>query len=173
MAIAECGCGGALELGDDAMGQPLACPYCSGIVRAVAGGKGGADLFATRLTIAAGPDRVGEQILLGGDGAIGLGKLATNPIRFITPMISRNHCELARTPGGGWFISDRNSTNGLFVNRQRVKAHELKDGDIIRIGEYELTFGASPSTSQTAAAPLASSRNPAHDDTDDTDDTDD
>src|SRR5437763_1943590 len=116
MAVAECGCGGALEVGDDALGQALSCPFCSSVVRAVASAAA-TQPFTSRLTITAGPDRVGEQFLLGGDGAIGLGKLATNLIRFATPLVSRNHCELRRTPAGGWEIADRNSTNGLFVNK--------------------------------------------------------
>ena len=147
MAVAECGCGGALEVGEAELGQELSCPFCRAVVRAVAGVTGACpavvDTFTSRLIIAAGPDRIGEQFLLGGEGTIGLGKLASNPIRFATPMVSRNHCELQRTPGGGWLVSDRNSTNGLFVNRQRVTAHELKDGDIVRVGEYELRFDSS------------------------------
>jgi pSer/pThr/pTyr-binding forkhead associated (FHA) protein len=37
-------------------------------------------------------------------------------------------------------ISDENSTNGLFVNGQRVKNAQLKQHDIIRIGNTFLTL---------------------------------
>jgi membrane associated rhomboid family serine protease len=139
MAVAQCGCGGALEIGDEAFGRALSCPFCQRIVRPVGRASAGRG-FNARLTIAAGPDRVGEQFLLGGGDAIGIGKLVTTPIRLDTPLISRLHCELTRTPDGGWQITDRNSANGLFVNQMRVAARTLQNGDMIRVGEYELRF---------------------------------
>ena len=33
-----------------------------------------------------------------------------------------------------------NSTNGVYVKGKRVKRHELKDGDVIQLGEHKLLY---------------------------------
>jgi len=53
---------------------------------------------------------------------------------------SRRHAQLTQQ-GGGWAISDVNSTNGTFVNGVRVTAaRPLQSGDRIRIGTSVLVF---------------------------------
>jgi pSer/pThr/pTyr-binding forkhead associated (FHA) protein len=37
-------------------------------------------------------------------------------------------------------VEDLNSTNGVYVKGKRVKRHELKDGDVIQIGEHKLLY---------------------------------
>jgi pSer/pThr/pTyr-binding forkhead associated (FHA) protein len=37
-------------------------------------------------------------------------------------------------------IEDLNSTNGVFIKGKRVKHHDLKDGDIIQLGEHKLLY---------------------------------
>jgi pSer/pThr/pTyr-binding forkhead associated (FHA) protein len=54
------------------------------------------------------------------------------PLSFDT-MVSRRHVSL--TPGaGGVMVSDLGSTNGTFVNDQRVTTATLRPGDILRVG---------------------------------------
>jgi two-component system cell cycle response regulator len=43
-----------------------------------------------------------------------------------------------------YFVTDLESTNGTFVNDQRVNMQQLKDGDQIKIGETVLKFVANP-----------------------------
>ena len=50
--------------------------------------------------------------------------------------ISREHCCIRRKEGKEYTIKDLGSTNGTFVNGDRLKAEvELKDGDRIRLGK--------------------------------------
>lgn len=49
-------------------------------------------------------------------------------------MASRMHATV-RWNGSVWLIEDNNSTNGLFVNQQRVTSHILMPGDTIIIGQ--------------------------------------
>jgi hypothetical protein len=53
--------------------------------------------------------------------------------------VSRRHAALVQRDRG-WMIEDLGSLNGTFVNRRRVEAAPLEDGDEIQIGKYRLTF---------------------------------
>ena len=53
--------------------------------------------------------------------------------------VSRKHAVLVDR-NGGFFIEDQGSLNGTFVNRKRVEAAQLEDGDELQIGKYRLTF---------------------------------
>jgi pSer/pThr/pTyr-binding forkhead associated (FHA) protein len=53
-------------------------------------------------------------------------------------LVSRVHCRLIATPGGGLELRDLDSTNGTFVNGKRVQTAQLASGDRIQIGRVEL-----------------------------------
>ncbi len=56
--------------------------------------------------------------------------------------VSRRHAELIQQ-GSQWFLLDLNSTNGSFVNNQRVAPHTrhpLQPGDQIRLGKWVGAF---------------------------------
>jgi pSer/pThr/pTyr-binding forkhead associated (FHA) protein len=71
-----------------------------------------------------------------------LGRDVTNDIPLGDAEISRQHARLTRTPGG-MVLEDLGSTNGTFVNGERVTRVILKSGDEIRFGEsfFRLTLG--------------------------------
>jgi hypothetical protein len=59
------------------------------------------------------------------------------------PGISRQHTEIRVTSDGPHLIAnirDLGSTNGTFVNGERVTSQRLKDGDRINVGRTALTF---------------------------------
>jgi membrane associated rhomboid family serine protease len=119
----------------------------------LAEGQGTGD-FDSRLVFVGGPDRAGEQVLLGGCCEIDVGKLPERHLQVTGQKVSRLHCKLRRLDFGPsrWSVEDHHSTNGLFVNGQRVtEAVELKDGDVVQVGEYALRYG---SDAARAAAPL-------------------
>jgi pSer/pThr/pTyr-binding forkhead associated (FHA) protein len=65
------------------------------------------------------------------------------------PLVSRLHCRLqSGTENGGQAgplqVIDLGSTNGTYVNGQRVDRSELKDGDRLRIGRMEFTVSRQP-----------------------------
>jgi pSer/pThr/pTyr-binding forkhead associated (FHA) protein len=53
--------------------------------------------------------------------------------------VSRKHALLVRE-GGRFRIEDQGSLNGTFVNKKRIDASPLENGDELQIGKYRLTF---------------------------------
>jgi pSer/pThr/pTyr-binding forkhead associated (FHA) protein len=54
------------------------------------------------------------------------------------PLVSRVHCRLTVAPDGTLEVRDLESTNGTFVNGQRVETARLKSGDRLGVGRIEL-----------------------------------
>lgn len=53
--------------------------------------------------------------------------------------VSRRHAEVVRL-AEGWLIRDLGSRNGTYVNGQRVEEYVLQEGDLLTIGDINLTF---------------------------------
>lgn len=54
------------------------------------------------------------------------------------PLVSRVHCRVTAAPDGTLEIRDLDSTNGTFVNDERVTTATLASGDRLRVGRVEL-----------------------------------
>jgi hypothetical protein len=55
------------------------------------------------------------------------------------PAMSARHFEI-ELRGGEYFVRDLESSNGTFLNGDRIRAAELASGDTIRAGQSSLTF---------------------------------
>src|SRR5262249_53938815 len=85
-----------------------------------------------RFTILNGT-RAGQRLGLGGSG-IRIGReSAICEIVLENPKVSRLHAEVVSIDGKVLLI-DRNSSNGTYVNDQKIDKRFLKDGDIIYFG---------------------------------------
>jgi membrane associated rhomboid family serine protease len=125
------------------------CTDCRRTFRVVAGAGTTSiadDDLDARLIIKSGPQRVGEQLLLRGGTAVEAGKLPGKPIELVGTLVSRNHCRFVRAPKS-WRVEDLKSTNGLFVNNKRVASADLKVGDCVRVGDFELEYAVPPAES--------------------------
>ena len=86
----------------------------------------------------------GERYPLMGAMTI-LGRDDAADIILDDPGISRRHSELRVTTDGPHFVTtvrDLGSTNGTFVNGERVTSTHLDDGDRITVGRTSITFRA-------------------------------
>jgi hypothetical protein len=72
--------------------------------------------------------------------AVRIGRNKDNDFCLINDSISSHHAELHMKRDGSFFIVDLNSTNGVLVNGIKVGQQELKDQDLIELGEVRLTF---------------------------------
>jgi two-component system, NtrC family, sensor kinase len=73
------------------------------------------------------------------DGLVGLGRESTNSIQVHDSEVSRRHAEIRRN-GTSFVLSDLGSSNGTYVNNERVERHELSSGDQIQIGSTVMLF---------------------------------
>jgi len=86
-----------------------------------------------------------------------IGRDVINEIVVGDAEVSRQHSRLTRTPGG-YVLEDLGSTNGTFVNGERLVAPRVMNpGDLVALGEtISLTFDAtSPEAAATVAQPAA------------------
>ena len=54
--------------------------------------------------------------------------------------VSRHHARIFISSEGQWYVEDLGSSNGTFVNGERVKSHPIYRADVIEIGRASLSF---------------------------------
>jgi serine/threonine protein kinase/pSer/pThr/pTyr-binding forkhead associated (FHA) protein len=81
-----------------------------------------------------------------------LGRAGSSDILLDLDTLTSRHHALLKRDGDRYFIYDRRSANGVMVNGEKIvseTAYEIKDGDYIIIGEYELIFHLNPLSQST------------------------
>jgi pSer/pThr/pTyr-binding forkhead associated (FHA) protein len=93
----------------------------------------------TNLLVQGGPNS-GQTVRLSG-AALTLGRRSDNDLMVQEDSVSRRHALIIEA-GGAFVLRDLNSTNGTFVNGQKVGHGEqvLKHGDAIRLGGSGVNF---------------------------------
>jgi pSer/pThr/pTyr-binding forkhead associated (FHA) protein len=91
------------------------------------------------ILIQGGPQS-GQVVALGGL-AVTIGRRSDNDVIVDDSNVSRRHTLIMET-SGGYVVRDLNSTNGTFVNRERLGDgdHSLQSGDLIRVGGSEISL---------------------------------
>lgn len=83
-------------------------------------------------------------------GSLTIGRSSGNDIKVADRGVSREHCRVEHDGTYFWLI-DRDSHNGTFLNGEEVRNSLLYDGDVIRIGHSEMVFSAPQEEAETAA----------------------
>jgi hypothetical protein len=148
------------------------CPYCLEMQQAMAGGGGGmppppamgqgtAMINVSDLGGSAGEkgrgstdksrEVCGWMVALNGQhkgedfrlriGKNVIGTAADCDIVLSDKKLSRKHATI-RYEGGEFQIADLDSSNGCFVNDEKIQKHDLIDNDIIKLGDIEFEFKA-------------------------------
>lgn len=73
-----------------------------------------------------------------------IGRDPSNALVLPDATISRHHARL-KYAQGGWFLQDRGTKGGTYVNGEQVMAARLNPGDLIAIGDYVFSFSLSTS----------------------------
>lgn len=72
--------------------------------------------------------------------AVRIGRGADNDIRLMNDSISMHHAEIHMRREGDFYIVDLASTNGVYVNDEKIHQGALKNNDIVELGEVRLRF---------------------------------
>ena len=73
------------------------------------------------------------------DGEVSIGRGVDNTVILNSDSISRRHAGI-EIRNGGYYLIDRHSTNGTYVNDELVQDCQLRRGDQIKIGDTILKF---------------------------------
>jgi ABC transport system ATP-binding/permease protein len=87
------------------------------------------------------PQEIEQDIVFGEKTLIQIGRDASNDVVLPSPNVSRFHAQVERV-GQRYRVEDLRSSNGTFVNSERVEGSMwLKPDDTIRIGQYRFVMG--------------------------------
>lgn len=86
-----------------------------------------------------------------------IGRKPVNDLQLIFGNVSRQHCEIAYETGD-YYLVDKGSTTGTFLNGKRIERSPLRHLDVISLGggdECQIKFVESTSSVVAASAPAA------------------
>src|SRR4051794_2019984 len=66
-----------------------------------------------------------------------IGRVEDNTFQIAEPSVSSHHCEVLLR-GSDIVVKDLNSTNGTFINGEKVTETVLKPGQVLRLGQIEM-----------------------------------
>jgi pSer/pThr/pTyr-binding forkhead associated (FHA) protein len=66
-----------------------------------------------------------------------IGRVEDNTFAITDPSVSSHHCEVL-VKGNDVVVRDLNSTNGTYINGEKITEAGLKPGQVLRLGQVEL-----------------------------------
>src|ERR1044071_1374963 len=89
-----------------------------------------------------------------------IGRVDDNTFQIAEPSVSSHHCEVLLR-GTDIVVHDLNSTNGTYINGEKVTEAVLKPGQVLRLGQIEMRLetenaGGSSAPALAGAAPGSS-----------------
>ena len=84
--------------------------------------------------------------------ALTIGRKADNTLVIEDPAVSGHHARIVKIQAV-FFLEDLMSTNGTAINGRPITRHQLRDADVITIGQHRLVF-QEHATATTATAPF-------------------
>ncbi|HTV39340.1 MAG TPA: FHA domain-containing protein [Candidatus Sulfotelmatobacter sp.] len=99
----------------------------------------------------------GRSIDLAGERTT-VGRVEDNAFQIAEPSVSSRHCEILLR-GEDIVVKDLNSTNGTFINGEKISESVLKPGQTLRLGNVELKLDV-PGAPVAPAAPSPSAPAP-------------
>jgi len=84
-----------------------------------------------------GPDQA--LLIPLGDGAFHVGRGLVADLQLDDMSVSRRHAIIVQRDSGARILDDR-SLNGTFVNGRRIDSADLRSGDLITMGRFDLCY---------------------------------
>jgi len=73
-----------------------------------------------------------------------LGRRHHNDVALSDLSVSGMHCVFERERSGAIWLTDVGSTNGTYVNGERIQRRQLEDQDVVPVGIYSIRFLLQP-----------------------------
>ena len=99
-------------------------------------------------------DALGRRVIHIDKPVFSIGRRSGNDLQLVGSDVSRDHAEIA-LDNGRFLLRDRGSRYGTYVNGESVSEHELKHGDLVRLGRSggaELVFLLDDATQSPASS---------------------
>jgi len=81
-----------------------------------------------------------------------IGRLEDNAFQIAEQSVSSHHCEVL-LKGNDIVVKDLNSTNGTYINGEKISEKILKPGQILRLGTIEVRLEAEGAAGAAAGSP--------------------
>lgn len=110
----------------------------------------GDETFEAAFKTSAGPRRV--NLIFSHGKRLSVGRTGSNDLVINDTSISKIHASLFYDPESGLMVADTGSTNGTFINGERIsygKAFAISDGAIARFGTVDVVFDHIPRPVET------------------------
>jgi pSer/pThr/pTyr-binding forkhead associated (FHA) protein len=95
-----------------------------------------------------------------------IGRVEDNTFQIAEPSVSSHHCEILLR-GSDVVVRDLNSTNGTFINGEKITETVIKPGQVLRLGQIEMRLetdstpsSAMPSSTPSTPAPTTPAKKP-------------
>src|ERR1051326_623316 len=99
-------------------------------------------------------DSAGASFAIG-SGSHRVARADGNHLRLPDGSVSSSHCEVALDPAGNLQIRDLGSTNGTYIEGQRVREALVQPGKRLLLGNLELVFENSLAAASAHAMPFS------------------
>ena len=83
-----------------------------------------------------------------------IGRKADNAVAIVDPVVSGHHARIVKVQAV-FFLEDLKSINGTTINGRTIIRHQLRDADVITIGQHRLVFQDNSTASTAAPVPFA------------------
>lgn len=84
--------------------------------------------------------------------SVTIGRKADNTLVIDDPAVSGHHARIVKIQAV-FFLEDLKSTNGTTINGQSITRHQLRDADVITIGQHRLVFQEQATAGSVAPLP--------------------
>src|SRR5688572_26952651 len=95
-----------------------------------------------------------------GAGSYSVGRADGNHVRLPDGSVSSAHCEVSLDPAGNLFVRDLGSTNGTYIQGQRVREALVLPGQKLRLGSLEMVFENAMAAAAAVAVSVPSAAMP-------------
>lgn len=112
-----------------------------------------------KLTVYKGSDLAAEQLFE--RDIVKIGRLASAHLKLDDSKVSRIHAVIESSSGGSEYsIIDMGSTEGTFLNGEKVSKEKLSDGDELRLGDTRIVISFEGASDMPSRAPATATSTP-------------